>query len=229
MNYFCYDLNQGTNNCLKVITSTTRNPTTDEKLRQLKKLPGAYTRIENFVMKFVFITIILLAPLLIYDHFSPVPSKTQAIYCISIIILSLLITFWVTKKFEGGLSNTRQVRDINSTQVEIVKVKTNRAIKRKDPEDFGIAFYIDVTDNGQRKTLYLWGQYLDELEYENQFPNTEFEFVRKVGSDEFIEFRTTGQHFKEEKTLPAFDNEVFEKGLYPVNGQLLDQAIDTIS
>lgn len=101
-------------------------------------------------------------------------------------------------------------------------------IKREDPEDFGVAFYCAVVDNGQPKTLFLWGQYLDELEYEKTFPNTAFEFTRYVASDEFLAFKTLGHYFKEEKTLPAFDKSVWKNGSYPVNGQLLNQHFDEI-
>jgi hypothetical protein len=212
-----------------VIISAIREFTQDEKGRQIKMLPSLYKRVENFVLKLVVFVIVLLAPLLIYDHFKPVASDTQAIYCIVIFILAATITLWVTKKFEGGFSNSKQIDKIQTGQVEVVKVQTTRAIKRQDFEDFGVAYYLDVVDNGQPKTLFLWGQYLDELEYEKTFPNTEFEFIRKVGSDEFIDFKTSGQYFIEEKILPAFDKEIWKSGLYPINGQVLDQSIDEIA
>lgn len=211
-----------------MIITTIRNPTNDEKIAQLKRLPSAYKRFEGLIMKLIFVVPILLAPLLVYDHYYPVASNIQAVYSILIVAISVFICLWWTKKYEGGISNRKQIDDINSAQVEVVKVKTNRAIKREDPEDFGVAYYIDVTDGGQQKVLYLWGQYLDQLEYEKQFPNTEFEFLRTVGSEEFIDFKTTGQYFEAEKILPAFDKEVWKSGDYPLNGQLLNQTIDTI-
>jgi hypothetical protein len=211
-----------------VIISTIRDPTKDEKLRELKRLPSAYKRFENFVMKLIFIIPILLAPLLIYGHYHFIAPSTQAVYSAIVVAISFILSLWWTKKYEGGFSNRKQITDIHSTQIEVVKVKTNRAIKREDPEDFGVAYYIDVNDSGERKTLYLWGQYLDELEDEKLFPNTEFEYVRKVGSDEFIDFKIAGQHFEAEKILPAFEKEIWKSGNYPINGQLLNQTIDTI-
>ncbi|MCO5240150.1 MAG: hypothetical protein M9904_08835 [Chitinophagaceae bacterium] len=171
----------------------------------------------------------MLLPLLIYSRYYPVASTIQAIYSVVVVALSIYLCLRWTKKYEGGISNRKQIADINLAQIEVVKVKTNRAIKREDPEDFGIAYYLDVTDDGQQKTLYLWGQYLDELEYEKQFPNTEFEFIRNVGSEEFIDFKTTGEYFEAERTLPAFDKEVWKSGNYPLNGQLLNQTIDSVS
>jgi hypothetical protein len=211
-----------------VITTKIRKPTQDETQGQIKRLPSAYKRFENFVLKLIVVVSVLLAPLLIYGHFNPVASDIQAVYCIAIVILAILIVFRVTNKFEGGLTNSKQIDNIKSGEVEVVKVQTTRAIKREDFEDFGIAFYLAVVDNGQPKTLFLWGQYLDELEYEKTFPNTEFEFIRKVGSDEFIDFKTSGQYFTEEKVLPPFDKEIWKSGHYPVNGQLLDQSVDDI-
>jgi hypothetical protein len=81
----------------------------------------------------------------------------------------------------------------------------------------GIAAWVDKpgldpkrTDNGQKKTLYLWGQYLDELESSKQFPNTALEITRLPGHKEFIEFKVAGEYFKEEKTLPAFRKETVD-------------------
>lgn len=212
-----------------MITSTIRNPTPDEKLEQVKRLPSAYKRFESFIAKLIFVVMVLLIPFLLYDHYYPVSSATQAIFSIAIVALSILLVFWRTKRYEGGLSAGKQMADISSTPVEVMKVKTCRAFKREDQEDFGSAYYMDVTDNGQRKTLYLWGQYLDELEYEKLFPSTAFEFTRRVGSDEFIDFKTTGKYFEAEKVLPAFGKEVWKSGNHPLNGQLLNQTIDTIS
>jgi hypothetical protein len=212
-----------------VIISTIRKPTQDEIKEQNKRLPSVYKRIENFVLKLIVVILVLIAPLLIYGHHNPVTSDTQAIYCIAIIIFAILIVFWITKKFEGGLTNSKQIDNIKSEQIEVVKVQTTRAIKRTDAEDFGVAFYLAVVYNGQPKTLFLWGQYLAELEYDKTFPNTEFEFIRKVGSDEFLDFKTSGKYFTEEKVLPAFDKELWKSGIYPANGQLLDLTIDEIT
>ncbi len=212
-----------------MITITTRPFTTAEKKQQIKQLPGVYQRFEGFVMKLIFIAFVLIIPLLVYDHFTPVPSQIQAVYCIAIVIVALVLTFLITKKWEGGLSNQPHVSEINTGQAELVHVKTTRAIKREDPEDFGVAFYLEVFDNGQPKTLFLWGQYLDELIHDKNFPNTEFEFLRKKGSDEFISFTILGQYFEEEKSLPPFDKATWDNGTFPVNGQMIDQTFDEIN
>ena len=177
-------------------------------------------------MIMLFVLFAFLFPVLAYDHFNPIPSNTQAIYCIVVVIVSFLITWQIKKRHGNGLSNNKVITAIQSQQLEEVVVNTDRAIKREDYEDFGIAYYIDVVHEGERKTLFMWGQYLDILE---NFPNTAFTFVRKPGNDEFIDFKITGQYFKEEKTLPAFGKEIWDSGNFPVNGQLLQQAIDTIT
>jgi len=212
-----------------MIISTVRQPTPDEISRQIKSLPGIYKQFESFLLKWLFVSVVLLFPFLLLGHYFPIASRIQAVYCIVCVLLSVcIVTVW-TKRYKGGLGNRKQVVAMNTAPVEIVKVKTNRAIKREDPEDYGIAFYLDVLENGQQKTLYLWGQYLDDLEYENQFPNTEFEFIRKPGSDEFIDFKVSGQYFNPERTLPPFEKAVWKSGNYPVNGQVLEQTLDSIN
>lgn len=212
-----------------MITITIRPFTEAEKKQQIEQLPSIYKRFEGFVIKLIFIVFALTIPLLIYDHLRPEPSQTKAVYCMIILVVALLLTFRITIKWEGGLSNQPHISEINTAQAEHVHVKTTKAIKREDPEDFGVAFYLEVFDNGHPKTLFLWGQYLDELVYDKDFPNTEFEFVRKKGSDEFISFKTLGQYFEEEKSLPPFDKKTWESGIYPLNGHILDQTIDQIN
>jgi hypothetical protein len=211
-----------------VINSTIRELTKVEKQQQGKKSAGLFQQIEEIAFIFIFIVLVLLAPLLIYDSIHPVASSVQAIYCIAIIIIALSIIYWIKKKHTGRFGYKKNIDSVNPNQVEVVRVKTTRAIKREDFEDFGLAYYIDVVDKERRKTLFLWGQYLDILEAENSFPNTEFEFIRKIGSEEFLDFKTFGQHFTEEKTLPAFDKEKWKSGIYPVNGELLENTIDEI-
>jgi hypothetical protein len=119
--------------------------------------------------------------------------------------------------------------EINSGMLEVLHVRTNRAIKREDPEDYGVAFYIDVVDDTKRKTLYLWGQHLDDLEYDNAFPNTEFVVTRRVDIKETIDIKLLGKPFRPEKTLPPFDKDIWKSGKYPADGELLDIRIDEVT
>lgn len=208
-----------------MITIITRDATPKERQELTPQLPGRYKRFENFVMGYIVVVALLLIPMLAYDQFEPVASNKQAAYCIIVIIVAFLVTRWLKNRQEGKMVSQPTI-DPNF-QVEVIRVKTNRAIKRKDPEDFGVAYYVDVTVNGQPKVLFLWGQYFDVLE-DHLFPNTEFEFVRKPGSHEFIDFITLGSYFKEEKVLPPFDEAIWESGAYPFNGDILDQRIDEI-
>jgi len=208
-----------------MITFTTRLITAEEKLQVSIKSDSLFKSIERFVMVLAGIVLALDIPLLIYDHFNTVASNVQAIYCITITGIALFLTIAVTKR-----RSRNRLRHNNGIpmQVEVIKVKTTRAVRREDFEDFGTAFYIDVTNEGQQKTLFLWGQYLDILNDENKFPNTEFEIVRLPNAQEFIEFKLSGYYFKEERTLPAFAKQVWQSGTCPLNGQLMDTNIEGI-
>ncbi|HLZ87956.1 MAG TPA: hypothetical protein VKQ52_11965, partial [Puia sp.] len=177
-----------------MIAISTRKITPEERKLVTKAKPSLYRRIESFFMTMGFIVLMLVIPLLIYDHFRPVSSGTQAVYCIFIVTLALFISIWI---FRGRLGYQKKRRS-DPEEVEVIRVQTTRAVRREDPEDFGVAFYIDVMDMGRQKVLYLWGQYLDILEYEKEFPNTEFEIVRFAGRDSFIDFALLGVHFPEE-------------------------------
>jgi hypothetical protein len=213
-----------------MIKYTLKGLNAEQQAQQLKKLPSLYKRLEGLVTATVVVYLILFMALhVIYKKLGTEPAATQIIACLLVLANASALAVFICNKFVTPLSNAKKISAIKTGQVEIITIKTSRAIKRADFDDFGSAFYIDVTDKNRKKTLFLWGQYLDEGDCQNNFPNTEFEIIRQPGSDEFMSFRLLGQHFTEEKTLPPFDKKIWQTGAYPVNGDLLDQSIDEIT
>lgn len=212
-----------------MITKTTRSYSESEKKQLLQQLPSLYQRIEEYTMLFILIMIVFLLPFLLLDKLFKFSSNVQLITCIVIITLTALVIERIKKKYGGGFSNRKDIDKLKSGLAEVIHVKTSRAIKREDPDDFGVAFYIDVTDEGTRKCLYLWGQYLDDLEGDNLFPNTEFIVTRKFDNKETIDIKLSGQPFKPEKTLPAFSKDDWKSGKVPADGDLLNTSIDDVT
>lgn len=208
-----------------MIISTKRKLTAKE-LKQLKrqKRGEIYSTIESSVLAYIFITSVLLLPLLYIDKHYPVPSWIQGITSIVILIIAFFITyriFW-NAPFFWYYPNEKSLAKV---EAEILYVKTTRAIMREDPEDFGPAFYFDIREaDSQPKVLFLWGQYL----YEESFPNTEFEIIRRSDTKQLINLITHGDYFEPERTLPPFSDEIFSQGTYPEDGTILDKNLDTI-
>lgn len=208
-----------------MITITTRDATPEEIEKERIPPPGWYKRFKEFIIVYVGVVSILMLLLIVYNRIQRMSPNTRITFLYSILIISLLVTPWLRNKLMGIPVN-QPVTETNF-QVEVIRVKTNRAIKREDAEDFGLAYYIDVIIDGQHKVLFLWGQYLDVLEG-HLFPNTEFEIVRKAGSNYFIDFITLGAYFEEEKVLPPFEEAVWRSDDCPDNGLILDQHIDEV-
>ncbi|RZK61960.1 MAG: hypothetical protein EOO59_03790 [Hymenobacter sp.] len=208
-----------------MLTITTRPYSAVEKQQLIKYLPSRFKRLEDFTMKVVFLEFAFLAPVLIIDKYWPVSSKAQAIVSLLLTALAVGCAYWITRTYEGGLRNSRQQAAINAGQAEVLHVTANRAVKREDPEDFGVAFYFEVTLNGQSKLLYLQGQYLDLLEYDEVFPNTEFKIIREAASKEMVDILVLGQPFAPERTLPAFTKAQWQSEQAPTNGDILNGTL----
>jgi hypothetical protein len=50
-----------------------------------------------------------------------------------------------------GFDSKYITSDIEAGVVTVYNVKTNRVVKRKDPEDFGPSYYIDLGQNNEYK------------------------------------------------------------------------------
>jgi len=201
------------------------------KIEEIKKLKSRkyslWQHFENFGMKWIGITLILLAPLLIYDKFfEKVSSKIQFWTSIPLVIISiLLVVYWMRRN--GELSWNKIIEnEIKNGKAQVLKIKTERVIKRKDLEDFGSGFYLKIDEN---KTLFLQGQYFDELQYSRKFPNTNFEIVRtKLNFNELVDINSFGKYLKPERKLKAFSKEQYESGNIHYDGDILEIPIDEI-
>ena len=208
-----------------MITITRRHYTVSEKQQLFKELPRLDKRIGYFVFRLIGIIIIFLIPLLLIQHYVHMPSAIEGLICIMIFIIGLAGAIWQTRKADG-FTNKMQRALIDTGIAEVVHVRSHRAVRMDDSEDYGVGYFLDVNDKGTRKTLFLWGQYLDELD--ETFPNTEFELIRKGNGREIIHIRLLGSYFEAERTLPPFYKEDWLKGKYPADGDLLDTPIDRI-
>jgi hypothetical protein len=203
----------------------TERPFNDtERKILLDQIPTTGERTENGVMAFIFILFIFLGPLLLIDkYWFDVPPNIELIVILPILAIVTFLTYIFDKKmFDYKYTKS----DIESGIVTTYKVKTNRVIKRKDPEDFGPHYYIDLDSEGEYKTLFIWGQYLMEFKRKT-FPCTEFELV-KTKQGQVIKLIPGGQYLKPERTLKAYAMKDYRAGKVPDDGQLLKVSLDEI-
>jgi hypothetical protein len=202
-------------------------PYTDSERQILRgRKFSTWKHFENFGMKWVFASIILLAPFLLYDRYvADVSSTVELPILIGIEIAAVLIVLYFMNRI-GELSWNKNIEhEINFGEAEIIKLRTDKVIKRKDPEDFGSGYYLKIDDN---RTLYLEGQYLDELQYSRKFPNTEFEIIRTKWHNELLEIISTGEYLKPAKKLQPFTKEQYKSGNRHFDGDIIETSIDEI-
>lgn len=206
----------------------TERPYNPEEIRLLKNRKySLWQHFENFGMKWIGIIFILLIPLLVYDKFiQKVSSKKQLWILIVVIIISILLVYYWMKN-NGEISWNKKVEnEIENGKAQVLKIKTEKVIKRKESYDLGSGFYIKISEN---ETLYLQGQHLDQLQYSRKFPNTEFEISKtSLTFNEYLNIQTFGKYLKPEKKLKAFSKEEFEKDKVHFDGVILNIPIDEI-
>jgi len=206
-------------------TERTYNP---EEIKLLKSRKySLWQHFENFTKKWIVVIIIILSPFLIYEKFvGKVSSENQLIILIPILIISILfVIYWMNKNGEIDW-NKKVENEIKFGKAQVLRIETEKVIKRNETYDLGSGFYIKISE---RETLYLQGQYLDELQYSRKFPNTEFEIVRSnLTLNELISIYSFGKYLKPEKKLKPFTKEQYEKNEVDYDGDLLNIPIDEI-
>lgn len=206
---------------------TERTYKTEEiKLLRSRKY-SLWQHFENFVKKYIGIILVLLTPLLVYEKLiQKVSSETQLLILIPVVIISILIVlYWMKKNGEIGW-NTKVEKQIKYGKVEVLKIKTDKVVQRRETYDLGSGYYIKISEN---ETLFLQGQYLDEVQYSRKFPNTEFEISRtSLEFNEVLSIEFFGNFLKPEKKLRAFIKEEYKSNKVHYDGELLNIPIDDI-
>ena len=155
-----------------------------------------------------------------------VSSENQLVILIPILIISITIAiYWMNKNGEIGW-NKKVENEIKYGKAQVLNIETEKVIKRAETYDLGSGYYIKVSEN---ETLYLQGQYFDELQFSQKFPNTEFEIVKtNLILNELIVINSFGKYLKPEKKLKPFTKEQFEQNEVHYDGDLLNIPIDEI-
>lgn len=204
----------------------TRPYTEEEKANLRRRKHGLWEQLELFFMKWVFINFIVLAPFLLYERFvEEVPPETEGPIVIVLVVLSVAITFYLMNRLGEIGWNKAIENELKTGEVLVTKLKTDKVLKRKDPEDFGSGFYLKIDDN---RTLYLEGQYLDDLQYDRKFPNTEMEIIQSKWNEELMEIISSGSYLKPERKLKAFTEEQYKSGSRHFCGDIIETPIDEI-
>ena len=206
----------------------TERPYNLEEIKLLKSRKySLWQHFENFGMKWIIATFILIGPFLLYEKFvQEVPPKTELPIVIILQIIAIIAVLIIMGRMGEIDWNKKVDNEIKNGKAQILKIKTERVVKRKDPEDFGSGFYLEIDKN---KTLFLQGQYFDELQYSRKFPNTDFEIVRtKLNFNELIDINSFGEYLKPERKIKAFSEEQYESGNIHYDGDVLEMSIDEI-
>jgi hypothetical protein len=208
-----------------MIEITERQLTFEEK-KILEEQYGTFDKRAGRVATIFFFSFaVCLLPLLAIDKYLyDVPSNIELIAFIPMIITSALVTYKIYG-FESIESKGAKA-DLEHGTAIVYKIKTNRVYRRKDLEDFGPHFYIDLGNNSEHKTLFICGQYLMDFK-RKAFPCTEFELV-KTKRGQVINLVPGGQYLKPEKVFKAYSMKDYRAGLVPDDGQLLKISMDEI-
>lgn len=205
----------------------TLRPYNQEEIRLLRARKfSAWQHFENFGMKWIGATIVFIVPLLLFEKFiKEVPPSIELPILIVLELIAIsLVLYWMNKS--GELDWNRNIeKEIKSGQAEVISIKTETVVKRKDPKDFGSGFYLKIDDS---KTLYLQGQYYDELQYSRKFPNSDFSIVRSKQTGEMIDIKAKGKYLKPIRKIEPFTNEQYKTGMIHYDGEILEIAIDEI-
>jgi len=211
-----------------MINISTRPLTSKEKnVIRRQNFSDFVGKIEAAFAFMMVIALIILIPFLIFDTHYPISSNIKIAIVIIMLITPIIfigMANWLNKNF-SDLNLKSSLKDIKA---EVWHVKTNRAVKKEDSEDSGVGFYVEIIDKKEaHKVLFLWRKYADVSEYEKEFPNTEFNLIKRSDTKQLLNIEILGKYFEPERVVPFFSDKDWKLKYYH-NGEIIDMSIDKI-
>ena len=105
-------------------------PYNPEEIKVLKSRKNSlWEHFENFGKKWILITLVLLAPLLLYDKFvGKVSSETQLLTSIPLLIITVgIVVYWMNKNGEIGW-NKKVENEIKNGKAQVLRIETEKVL-----------------------------------------------------------------------------------------------------
>lgn len=207
---------------------TTERPYTPEEIQRLRRRKySLWQYCEHFGIKWMMVSLGLIVPFLLYEEFiQKIPPKIELVLVITLQIIGIVIVLVIMKRWGEIDRNANIEREIKEGKAQIVRITTNKAIKREDLGDFGSGFYLKIDDH---QTLFLQGQYLDDFQDLKKFPNSEFEMIKtKLFGNDMIDMKFYGEYLEPEKVLKPFSEKQYETEEIHYHEDILNTSIENI-
>ena len=152
-------------------------------------------------------------------------------YLVQITIACALLTaiptfFWACKRRRRSSPIRVQIeKDLKVGLAEVHTFEVSEAVAVEEFEDEGTGFYLKI---GPRHSLFVVGQYLDDLSAERKFPSTLIQFVRSPTARIPLGLTPVGTYLRPAGIRPPFTKEEFKKELVPSEGDLLEIDFDSL-
>lgn len=195
---------------------------TDEEIDILKNdLTNIWKLLFEDIMKWFFISLLTLIPLLIF--YFKMSDIIKLIYLATDQLLVILLIFNFSDPFEKIRTNKKIKKALLDGTAEVTRIKASKAIVRPS-ENTSPGYYLDI---GNNKTIFLQNEYFERLYFRGKFPNTEFEKVKTAINKIYVNTITLGKQILIERQIRTFKEQYATDDMHK-DGQILEMPIDNI-
>jgi hypothetical protein len=208
-----------------MIKLSTRPYSSAEEEKHLRMIPSTRSLFEGGLLLYVLLLGICALPIMLIDKWIGINSDLMFLLGFGALMLAAIILLKFYKPFEKAKKYQLMQDQVNQGFVNVAYVKPSKVFKIEAARGFPIGFYLEVDYNKNVHTLYLSGTYLNEVNDDQKFPNTEFEICRDSISEDVIDIHLYGSYFQPEQIFVGSDDTRIKMHK---DGQLLSKPIDEI-
>lgn len=200
----------------------------EEQLFLESQLPTTKEKIGKFVFIYFMSSMLPLLALIVF-----LTGKHSLSTILVSFLIYLIITFTVTliiyfnASIVTGLDN--YISALKNGNVCVWIIRPISIYKRKSKDGVPIGYYIKIQIDNQNETLFLEGDYINQLEKNPNFPNTCFEIVRTSEGNIVLSTNIYGTKILPDKIINSPKHEEYFKGFTPSDNTFIDCDIFNIN
>lgn len=211
------------------MTDIYQRPLSVEETRILKSnMPSKKEKMKKFLFIYGMASILpLIALLLVLSDQHSFTTNIISIAVFFVMTLAVSYNIYSNVITVTGLDN--YINALKNGNVYVWSIKPILVYKRLPAEGVPAAYYLKIHYDNNNHTLFLRGNYINEMEKSGKFPNSSFQIVRTVEGDIVLDTSLLGTPIKPAKTLPPHNFEDYTKGFTPSDNTVLDCDIYEIN